>query len=454
MTTSPSAAPPRHPPGDITVRSDPGIALRPLRIGMIGFGTVGRGFFDLLGRRGEALAARFAVRPSVVAVLVRSSSGDRGSAADQTSFTVDPAAFLARDYDVVVEATGSVDGVDAVVRELLARGTPVVTANKALVAGRGAELAKLASRSGASFRFEASVAAGIPLFQLLERSLQSTRFDRIAAILNGTSNFVLTRVASEGVPVDEALAEARRRGFSEPDASDDVSGLDAARKLAILAGVLWSVEVPAAAIDHTGIAGVRPDDCARAAAFGYRIKPLAVARLGSPPSAWVAPALVPAAHPLAAVVDESNGIQLSGDVVTEIFVSGPGAGAAPTAAALLDDVLAALDGPRTRAADPGRAPAPGGSRPEEDGDGDPWFVTLALERDAIDPRDVVEFLGASGLPFVELRRLEAGGGTATIAGITEPAPRARVDLVRAALGKVPAVRDVRAFRVFQPEVAR
>jgi homoserine dehydrogenase len=417
---------------------------------MIGFGTVGRGFFDLLERRGQNVARRFAVRPSVTTVLVRTADKGRGSAADQAAFTVDPAEFLARDHDVVVEATGAVDGVDAVVRELLARGTPVVTANKALVAEHGPALARLAATSATSFRFEASVAAGIPLFQLLERSLQSTRFDRLAAILNGTSNFVLSRIATEGAPFDEALAEAQRRGFAEPDARDDVSGLDAARKLAILAGVLWSVEVPTSAIEIDGIAGVRPDDCARAAAFGCRIKPLAVAALGSPPRAWVAPALVPAAHQLATVVGESNGIDLSGDVVSELFVSGPGAGAEPTAGALLDDVLATIDGPRTSAA--GRGAAPVGSKPHEDGD--PWFLALVLERDAIDPRDVVEFVGASGLPFVELRRLDASAGTVTIAGITEPAPRARVDLVRAALGKVPGVREARAFRVFQQEVRR
>lgn len=455
--TTPSlfVAPPRDPKEGIDTSSDSGVALRPLRVGLIGFGTVGRGFCDLLTRGEERLVHDRGLLPKVTCVLVRDASRDRGGAETAVTLTADPDAFLAQDYDVVVEATGAVDGIESVVRSLLARGTPVVTANKALVAERGSSLARLAAETRTPFRFEASVAAGIPLFQILERSLQSTRFRRLAAILNGTSNFVLTRLGEDSPSVEAALNDARRLGFAEPDPADDISGIDAARKLAILAGVLGSYALSISDIETRGIAEVRPEDCAHARAFGYRLKPLAVAELGALQRAWVGPALVPAGHPLAAVENESNGIHLAGDTVAELFVSGPGAGAEPTAAALLDDVLWALDG-LARGSVFGR-------RPEQvDGDrshgvvarDDSWFLALSFDPGAIDPDDVIEFVAASGLAFIELRRLAASKTALTIAGITRRATRERVEALSLSLRKVPAVRDTRAFRVLDREGQR
>jgi homoserine dehydrogenase len=421
-----------------------------LRIGLVGFGTVGRGFFDLVEIRKPFLERELRLRMRVAAVLVRDAARPRATAPGSPPFTDDPAAFLGADYDVVVEATGSVDDVAPVLRDLLARGTAVVTANKALVAERGSELARIAGQSGASFRYEASVAAGIPLFQMLERSLRTTRFRRIAAILNGTSNFVLTRLARAEDPssIDGALSEARGLGFAEPDSGDDVSGADAARKLAILARALTGREVAGDAIEAAGIADVRREDCAAAVAFGHRLKPLAVAELDPEPRGWVAPALVPEGHPLATIELEANAIHLTGDTVPELFVAGPGAGPGPTAAALLDDVLSTLD---SRPAS--RAPAPAADRGLGTAGevGSPWFLAVTLDPGAVEPRDVVEFVAGAGLPFAEVRRLGAAGGGLTLAGITERATRARVEAARAALTRARGVRGARAFRVLAGE---
>lgn len=317
---------------------------RAVRVGLIGLGTIGRAFRQILAAREDASAA--SPRLVLERVLVRDASKDRGDAAAVT--TADPFLFLASDYDVVVEASSDAAGVEPFVRAVLGRGTPVVTANKALVAEHGAALARFAAAHGAELRFDAAVAPGIPLFSLFERALRSTRIRRIEAILNGTTNFVLSRLsgARDGVSLADVIEEAQLRGFAEPDPSEDVSGLDSARKLSILATVLGGDPLPVHAVVTRGIGSVRAEDCARAAASGCRLKLVARAELDAArPRAQVQLEPVPERHPLASVDGEKNGILLTSEDGAELFLSGPGAGPRPTAAALLDDVLCAVGAP-------------------------------------------------------------------------------------------------------------
>jgi homoserine dehydrogenase len=346
MTTTTKLHPrPGDPARDSGSSPPPRATSRTVRVGLIGLGTIGRAFRDLLAERRDPPPHQ-GPRLVLDRVLVRDPGRRRGEASALA--TADPAEFLDGRYDAVVEATGSVASVEPVLRALLARGTPVVTANKALVAERGPALAALAASAGTELRFDASVAPGIPLFSLFERSLRSTRIRRIEAILNGTTNFVLGRLAAAagGLTLADAITEAQLLGFAEPDPQDDLSGVDSARKLAILATVLGDDPLPLHAIRTSGIGSVVARDCALAAASGCRLKLIARADLDAArPRACVGLEPVPHGHPLASVENEKNGILLTADDGSELFLSGPGAGPRPTAAALLDDVLCAVGAP-------------------------------------------------------------------------------------------------------------
>lgn len=285
---------------------------RTLRIGLLGRGTVGSAFERLLDERGEQIETRHGVRPRITRVLSRD----------------DPDSFLRGSYDVVVEAIGGTEAARRYVRHFLSRGTPVVTANKALLAEHGTELRSF----GTALRGEAAVGAAIPLLGVLDRSLQGATIRRVTAILNGTSNYVLTRMRRDGLRLGEAVERAQQLGFAEADPTLDIAGTDAAHKLAILLG-------HDGAIETTSLAGVRACDCE---IDGYILKPVAYAGSG----AFVAPAYLPVNHSLAAVHDEENGIVLETDRAGPITLRGAGAGGDATALALLDDVLTTHTPPR------------------------------------------------------------------------------------------------------------
>jgi len=322
-----------------------------LGVGLLGLGTVGQGLCELL----ERVRDRLPHRVTVTRALVRDPVRPRRFRPPE--LTADAAAFLEDRYDVVVEALGGVEPAGTLVAAFLERGIPVVTANKALLAERGAGLQALAVSHGAALRFEASLAAGLPILALLERSLQSTAVTEVTAILNATSNLVLTRVA-EGVSFAEAVEEAQRLGYAEADPRLDLSGEDAAQKLRILLWQLTGSAPPREAIEVQGLGGVRRED---AAIPGWRLRPIAHAVVsGDRARGFVGPALVPEGHPLAGVSGADNGVLLKGDPIPALFLSGPGAGALPTATALLDDLLAVARGDPARS----RVAAPAERAPE------------------------------------------------------------------------------------------
>jgi homoserine dehydrogenase len=233
---------------------------------------------------------------------------------------------------------------------LLGRGVPVVTANKALVAAHGPELTALAARRGTAFRYEASALAGVPFLGALAARPLVSDVQRFTAVVNGTSNFILSRLEREGHDFASALADAQALGLTEPDPSRDLDGRDAADKLSLLASVFgWGV-LSRSRIDVQGINDIAPDDLAIAAALGGTIKPVVHAALtASGVSAFIGPALVPARHPLAALSGTLAGIQLSGWFISDLYFSGPGAGPDITAATILDDAVEAVSsGPKVR----------------------------------------------------------------------------------------------------------
>lgn len=339
--------------------SSPPVATAPrtVRVALCGVGTVGRALCAQLAAAEAELAGR-GLRFEIPIALVRDLRRDRPTLPAGTRRTDDPAEVLRADVDVLVELIGGTDAARALVEGALARGIPVVTANKALIAEHGEALRLRAARERVALRYEASVAAGIPILALLDRALVGSGVHQVDAILNGTSNFVLGLVAA-GWALDAAVAEAQRRGFAEADPSLDLSGRDAAHKLVVVAASLGA-RLAERDVEVEGIERITPAIVATARDAGFAVRSVARLALGASPHAWVAPTLVPLGHPLASVDEEQNGIVVHNATLPRLFLSGPGAGGEPTAQAVLDDLVGLGDEPRraTRPLDvhPARTP--------------------------------------------------------------------------------------------------
>jgi len=256
-------------------------------------------------------------------------------------FTDDPAAVVADpDVDVVIEVMGGVEPARGLIEAALRAGKPVVTANKELIARDGPELLALAAATGVDLLFEASVAGGIPLIRPLRESLAGDRIRRVLGIVNGTTNFILTRMTEDGTTFADALAEAQRLGYAEADPTADVEGYDAAAKAAIIATIAFGAPVGPDSVYREGITQVTDDDIRSARSLGYVVKLLAVAEeVGGDIAVRVHPAMVPVQHPLASVRDAFNAVFIEADAVGELMLYGRGAGGNPTASAVLGDLV-------------------------------------------------------------------------------------------------------------------
>ncbi len=314
---------------------------KPLRIGIAGLGTVGAAVARLLFEHADLLQARCG-RPIVLtAVSARDRTRDRGvdlSAVAWCDNAVDLAGH--HDVDVVAELIGGSDGVAKQLCEAaLSAGKPVLTANKALLAEHGTPLARLAEDNGAALAFEAAVAGGIPIIKALREGLIANRITRVTGILNGTCNYILSTMRETGREFADVLAEAQDLGYAEADPSFDIDGVDAAHKLAILAGLAFGARVSFAAVQVEGIRHVSAADIDYARQLGYRIKLLGIASL-SPDGLEqrVRPTMVPADRPIAKVEGVFNAVMAEGDFVKSVVLEGPGAGAEPTASAVVADI--------------------------------------------------------------------------------------------------------------------
>ena len=312
---------------------------RQVRVGLCGLGTVGQGVLALLSEGGETIAARAGAHLMVTHVGTRTPKPDvdTGGAKDSRDvFDVarDP------DIDVLIELIGGTTVAKDLVIEALQHKKHVVTANKALLADHGRELFALAEQQGVSLRFEAAVAGGIPIIETVKASLAANEVTSVAGIINGTGNFILTAMASEGRAFDDVLAEAQRLGYAEADPTFDVDGTDAAQKLVLLASLAFGAAISSDAPHKEGVDSVAPEDLEFARELGYRVKHLGIAkRDGDALQLRVHPTLIPAGKAIANVDGVLNAVMIKATGVGELLLVGPGAGSRPTASAVCGDLV-------------------------------------------------------------------------------------------------------------------
>ncbi|MCF1708411.1 homoserine dehydrogenase [Tabrizicola sp. J26] len=321
----------------------------PLRLGLAGLGTVGIGVVKIVQTHAALLAARTGRPIEIVAVSARDRSRNRDADLSGYAWESDPVALARRsDIDVFVEVMGGHDGAAKDATEAaLATGKDVVTANKALLAHHGQALALAAEQAGRIIRFEAAVAGGIPAIKALTEGLAGNRMKRVMGVMNGTCNYILTRMESAGLPYETVFEEARQLGYLEADPNLDVGGIDAGHKLSLLAAIAFGTKVSFDAVELEGIGKISIEDIRLAADMGYRIKLLGVAQMtGRGLEQRMTPCLVPADSPLGQLQGGTNMVVLEGDSVGQIVLRGPGAGQGPTASAVMSDVIDLARGSR------------------------------------------------------------------------------------------------------------
>ncbi|MCU1491141.1 MAG: homoserine dehydrogenase [Acidimicrobiaceae bacterium] len=429
------------------------VSERRVRVGVLGCGHVGGALVELIDDRGEEIAATTGVRLEVTRVAVRDLGKQRSAAVGPERLTHDAHALAtAPDVDLVVELIGGIEPARSLVIEALKAGKPVVTANKELLANVGSELYALADSVGLPLLFEAAVAGAVPLVRALQVSLAGERIRRVVGIVNGTTNYVLSRMSSEGIDYGEAVAEAQRLGYAERDPTADVEGYDASAKAAILAGIAFDAEVVAGDVYREGIAQVELADVDFAHRLGYEVKLLAVAERVSDASGReriavrVHPAMLPMEHPLAGVRGPFNAVFIEGEAAGELMLYGRGAGGLPTASAVLGDVLDAARGL-------GRAAVR--RRPMEivpiDELTTQYYLTVDVEDRPGVLASVAAVFGAHRVSIRSMEQIEIGGG-ARLVFITHTARESAVQATLSELSALEAVERIGGLlRVLGPE---
>ncbi|WP_417808861.1 homoserine dehydrogenase [Thioclava sp.] len=421
--------------------SAPAPSDQPLRLGIAGLGTVGIGVVKIVHRHADLLAAR-AGRPVVItAVSARDRTKNRDADLSNFAWESDPVALATReDVDVFVEVMGGHEGAAKDATEAALRaGKDVVTANKALLAHHGQALAELAENLNRAIRFEAAVAGGIPVIKVLTEGLAGNGMRRVMGVMNGTCNYILTRMEEAGLPYDTVFEEARQLGYLEADPNLDVGGIDAGHKLAILAAIAFGTQVSFDNVVLEGIGRISIDDIRRAGDMGYKIKLLGVAQMtGRGLEQRMTPCLVPASSPLGQLTGGTNMVVLEGDAVGQIVLRGAGAGEGPTASAVMGDVMDLARGLRLSTfgqpaaklvkATPAVAPNPA-----------PYYLRLQLADKPGALAKVATILGESGVSISRLRQYGHADTSAPVLIVTHKTTRDAIDHAIAAL---PATRVV------------
>lgn len=316
-----------------------------VQIGVLGLGNVGSAVVDLLENDGEIIRRRLGAGVSVKKILVRDLSADRARVQSSAGKLTDRVADILDDDDIslVVELMGGEEPALSYIRQALARGKSVVTANKEVIAKHGEELAYLASEAGVSLMFEGSVGGGIPLIRPMQTCLVANDISMVMGILNGTTNYILSRMDESGCEFGDALKEAQVLGYAEADPSADLSGADARRKVAILSSLAFNAHVVPEQVEACGVERVSMADIRYANELGYKVKLVGYGiKRQAGLELCVAPALLPQDHPLAAVRDSYNAVLVEGDAVGTLMFYGKGAGGMPTASAVVSDVVEAI----------------------------------------------------------------------------------------------------------------
>lgn len=386
----------------------------PLRLGLAGLGTVGIGVVRILQAEAALIATRAGRPVTITAVSARDPQKNRDADLSGFAWESDPVALASRaDVDVFIEVMGGHDGpAKAATEAALASGKDVVTANKALLAHHGQALAEAAESGGRVLRFEAAVAGGIPVIKALTEGLAGNRIKRVMGVMNGTCNYILTRMQSAGLPYDQVFEEARQLGYLEADPQLDVGGIDAGHKLSLLSAIAFGTRVSFDAVELEGIGNVSIDDIRLAEDMGYRIKLLGVAQMtGRGLEQRMTPCLVPSASPLGQLQGGTNMVVLEGDSVGQIVLRGPGAGMGPTASAIMADVIDIARGlrlptfgiPATALATPTPASA---ATPA------PYYLRMSLLDKPGALAKIATCLGEAGISIDQMRQLHRPGDRA------------------------------------------
>jgi homoserine dehydrogenase len=399
----------------------------PLRLGIAGLGTVGMGVVKIVQEKADLLALRTGREVVISAVSARSKSKDRGYDLSGYAWEDDPVALAKRDdVDVFVELMGGSTGPAKTATEAaLALGKDVVTANKALLAHHGQALAETAEANGAVLRFEAAVAGGIPVMKALTEGLAGNGITRIMGVMNGTCNYILTRMQATGQGYNALFDECARLGYLEADPQLDVGGIDAGHKLSLLASVAFGTKVNFAAVELEGIERISNEDIAHAADMGYKIKLLGVTQMsGRGLEQRMTPCLVPDTSPLGQLDGGTNMVVLEGDEVGQIVLRGAGAGMGPTASAVMSDILDIARGTRITTfgqpastlvdAIPAVAATPA-----------PYYLRLALVDKPGAMAKVTSALGDAGVSIDQMRQYgqDDNADVAPVLIVTDPTPR-------------------------------
>ncbi|MDJ0820778.1 MAG: homoserine dehydrogenase [Paracoccaceae bacterium] len=402
---------------------------KPLRLGIAGLGTVGAGVLKIVRQKANALTQRSGRPIEVVAVSARNRDKDRGVPLTSYGWEDDPVTLATRDdVDIFVELMGGSDGpAKAATEAALKAGKDVVTANKALLAHHGQDLAALAEANGSVLRFEAAVAGGIPVIKALTEGLAGNDITRVMGVMNGTCNYILTRMEDGGLSYEEAFDEADDLGFLEADPQLDVGGIDAGHKLSLLASIAYGTQVAFDAVELEGIGQVTIEDIRQAADMGYRIKLLGVSRMtGRGLEQSMAPCLVPATSPLGQLQGGTNMVVIEGDQVGQIVMRGAGAGEGPTASAVMGDVMDIARGLRVTtfgqpasslvAATSAKATTPAA-----------YYMRLALLDKPGALAKVATVLGEAGVSIDRMRQYQHAADTAPVLIVTHKTTRAALD---------------------------
>jgi homoserine dehydrogenase len=313
-----------------------------INVGLIGLGTVGTGAFRILKENAELIRNRVGVPIEITRIAVRDTKRDRGITIPADILTTNPSDIIDDpNIDIVAELIGGYEPAKELILAAIARGKHVVTANKALLAAHGAEIDEAARRAGVNVGFEASVGGGIPVIKALKEALAANRILSIYGIINGTSNYILTKMTEEERSFADVLAEAQHAGYAEADPTFDVGGIDTAHKLAILVNLAFGAHVNLKDIYTEGITSISPLDIDFGKALGYKVKLLAIAKMheGGKAEARVHPTMVPDEYPIAKVGGVYNAIQIVGNACEDIMLYGRGAGSMPTGSAVVGDIM-------------------------------------------------------------------------------------------------------------------
>ena len=402
----------------------------PLRLGIAGLGTVGTGVVRIVRQKANLLAARSGRPVTISAVSARTRDKDRGVDIAAYDWEDDPVALARRDdVDVVVELMGGSDGpAKAATEAAIAHGKDVVTANKAMLAHHGQPLAEAAEAAGRVLRFEAAVAGGIPVVKALTEGLAGNDITRVMGVMNGTCNYILTRMQSADLPYEEVFEEARQLGYLEADPTLDVGGIDAGHKLSLLAATAFGARVDFDVVELEGIERITIADIRHAADMGYRIKLLGVAQMtGRGLEQRMSPCLVPMGSPLGQLEGGTNMVVLEGDQVEQIVLRGPGAGEGPTASAVMGDVIDIARGARfstfgVPAASLARATPARTATPA------PYYLRMALEDKPGALARLAAVLGDAGISIDRMRQYRHDDTTAPVLIVTHRTTRDALDL--------------------------